>query len=299
VRGFDLPNGARSQAAAFGAVMRRGARGTLLATPIFEPLFSRGDLRARIIVRALPWPRTTKDVLPELERLVARGMLDGVTGFTDESSADETRLAIELEHLAFVRDVGDTLRKSCLFDARYVVEPRVRTVVPQQDPLPGLVDLLKAFIDSRKEAAVKRLDADLLKFKASAQKAEAVCVALLMIDRVLAVLREALSDAEAEQALMTCMRAEDRALLPTLPAPPSHDYQRGFTLEQARHLVKRRKLAATPLDVAHSDWLRALDELEAARRTLSDRQLVMRSVRDELTAAVERFDLPRRSRITY
>ena len=96
---------------------------------------------------------------------------------------------------------------------------------------------------------------------------------------------------------MHCMRPEDREVLARLPFKASHDYAAGFTREQARHLVKKRKLAATPPDFARTDWMRALDALENARQTLSARRSVMDLVREELNRAVERFSHePRRSR---
>jgi hypothetical protein len=299
VYAFDFPDGTRSHAPALVRALAAGARTELLAKPEFELQLSASERRCRVIVRAFPWPRVVADVLPALERLLAAGRLDGVLGFTDESSADAVRLAVEVEHVVFLRAVEEKLRNCGLFDAQYRVEPRVRTVGPLAHPVPGLTDLLAAFLESRKEAAVKRLDADVLKFKVAAQRAEAVCVALEMMERVQSVLRDALSDAEAESGLMRCMRLEDRSALERLPFPASHDYAQGFTLEQARHLAKKKRLAATVPEFARTDWARALEDLEAARRTLSDRGLVMRLVREELLAANTRFAAPRRGRMIF
>lgn len=297
--GFDFPDGTRSQTVGFLRSMSHGELTELFTGPVYEPMLGRDGQRSQLVIRAFPWPRTVADVLPALERLLADGLLDGVMGFIDESSADEVRLVVDIEHVAFLSQIEQKLRNCRLFDARYRVEPRVHTTGPGQHPVPGLVDLLRAFIETRKEVAVKRLDADVQKFRVAAQRAEAVCLALEMLERVQSVLRDAFSDAEAEAALMNCMRPEDRAAIGRLPFPASHDYAKGFTLEQARHLAKKKKLAAVAPEFAKTDWMRALDEVETAKRTLSDRELVMRLVRDELRAATERFNEPRRSAPIY
>lgn len=293
---FDMPEGTRTSSFGFHNATYGGGAVKVGALPIYSFEMNASGYGCRIIVDALAWPCTVADLLPELQNLLSRGLLDGVTGYIDESSADRARLVIELEHVAFRVPIEQKLRNSGLFDVEYSVEMRVRSWPGPYD-LPSLSEFLRAFLESRKEAAVKRLDARVLKFVVEAQRMEAVCLALLMIERVQSVLRETLDDSEGEAALMKCMRPEDRALLAALPFRASHDYATGFTQDQARHLVKKRKLAATPSDSARTDWMRALDALENARQTLSARDNVMELVREELKRAVERFGSePRRSK---
>lgn len=296
---FDLPEGTRSAVFGFRNAMFHGHEAKILSRPVVSAEKSANDRRCRLLIESLPWPHTVADFAPELERLMRLGVLDGVTGFVDESSSDATRLAIEIEHVAFLAPIEQKLRNSALFEAHYIVQARVPAWPPsdREYSVPSLTDFIRAFLESRKEAAVKKFDADVLKFVVEAQRMEAVCVALAMITRVQGVLRETLDDAEGEQALMKCMRSEDRSALTQLPFPASHDYATGFTQDQARYLVKKRKLAATPAGAARTDWMRALDALAKAKQTLSDRGSVMDVVHEELNRAVERFgNEPRRSR---
>ncbi|MBL8910562.1 MAG: hypothetical protein JNM17_07640 [Archangium sp.] len=286
VRGFDLPDGTQSnQLAHFNALQVGNSslswhRGTL------EPQMSRTDYKCRIVVSALPWPMTFADVVPALQTLLSDGELEGVTGFTEESSANQVRFTIDIEHIAFLRPLEQELRACGLFDAKYAIAATAST---RRGAPRGLVELIETFIESRKQAARRRLSSDTGTFAVEAHKAEAVFIALQMIDRVQAVLREALSDEEGEEALLNCFRDEDRAVIENLPAPPSHDYATGFSREQARHLVKKRKLRSVPIEAARTDWLRARERTEDSSETRADDDQIFSLVRQEFRRAIERF----------
>lgn len=249
--------------------------------------------RARIVIEQVPWPRSAWALQEELVAL----RIDGVTGVVDQSSAEGVRLMVELEHVAFTAPVLDAINKSRVCECSFRAELLVRG-----SPTPrrlDLVDLLKAFIEHRREVAVKKLDRALAQAKLSAQTAEAVCVALALIEPVQAVMRAADDDAQAIAALTQFMRPELRAALATLPFPASHDYAQGFTEHQAKHLVSVRRLAARRPESAQQDWAALLRQCEVAAGLLNDREAILDIVRQELRAAHTRFDEPRRTRLVY
>ncbi|MBL8910563.1 MAG: hypothetical protein JNM17_07645 [Archangium sp.] len=289
-RGFDPPDGATTSW--MTPLLYRSLEHVWVCAKI-EPQLNRTDQRCRVVVSALPWPRTFADVVASLSNLFAEGALEGATDIIDESSADRVRFSIEIEHIAFLRRIEQDLRRCGLFDARYAVEARA-ICADGEVRARSLTDIISAFIESRISAARERLDLDGWKLSVDMQNAEAVFVALQMIDRVQDVLRASLSDSEGEEALMNCMRAQDREVLERLPAPASHRYATGFTREQARYLARKRKLAAVPVDTARSDWLRALARMEDAKRVSVDDNQLFQIVRQEFRGAIERFANERR-----
>lgn len=289
LEGPDFPEG--------GVLVRTGA----------QPLWAQGEgwlvrraraqaeadtqARARVVIDQVPWPLSARKLQEELEAL----RIDGVTNVVDHSSAEGVRLVVELEHVAFTGPVLDAINKSrvceCSFRAEFLVRgsPTPRRL--------DLVDLLKAFIEHRREVAVKKLDRALAQAKLRAQTAEAVCVALALIEPVQAVMRAADDDPQAIAALTQFMRPEHRAALATLPFPASHDYAQGFTGHQAKHLVSLRRLAARRPDSARQDWAELLSQCDVAAALLNDRQAILDVVRQELRAALSRFGEPRRTRL--
>jgi DNA gyrase subunit A len=252
--------------------------------------------RCRIVVRHFPWPLRPSDVRDRILEDQAAGRLEGLQRVSDDSSADEARLSLELEHVAFVAPARKYLESSKLCELSVPVELTVRgNVAPALRC--DLEDLLRVFIEHRKELAVKKLDLAVARARARAQQAEAVCLAVELLEPVLEVMRRADDDAQAIEALTTFLRPEQREALARLPFPASHDYARGFTREQARYLVGVRRLGARTRESAYREWARLLGESAEAQRSLSSRQDILEVVRGELEAALVRFDEPRRSRL--
>ena len=250
----------------------------------------------RVVISGLPWPLTGNDIRAAILELQHEGALDGMKGVHDHSSASGGLVVIEFDHLAYGMLGLEAIRRSRLHQLSWKAEfqfdrpPRRR---------PDIVDLLSAFVEHRKEVAVKRLDTAVARARVRAQGAEAVCLALALLEPVLAVMRAAVEDEEAISGLMNFMRPEHRAALATLPFPPSHDYAKGFTQEQARHLLTVRKLPTRQPEFAQRDWVALRSEVEAATARLNDRDAMLDLVREELRAAVARFNEPRRTALSH
>lgn len=291
VLGVDLATGSSSEPSP--DLWVRG-HATLTASATTELEVDAPRRSSRLVVRQFPWPLRAAKVMARLLQHLAAGQLDGVTSVADHSSADEQRVVLELEHLAFAAQVRTALSASRVcalrFDAGLVVpdleQTRRRTT---------LVDLVCSFVEHRKELAVKKFDETIAAARRKAQNAEAVCVALLMVDHVMNVMRTGDDDEQAAVALTQCFRSEHQALLTQLPFAPSHPYEKGFTLEQGRHLLTVRKLASRNREAARDDWARLLAEVETSRQALSSRSNVLAVVKAELEATMARFDQPRRS----
>jgi DNA gyrase/topoisomerase IV subunit A len=251
--------------------------------------------RVRVVLSALPWPMTGKELKAAVLELEAEGALQGVRSVEDQSSATGQRVEIELDHLAYAWLATEAIYKSRIHELSWRGELRVRS--GQYARRVGLADLMSAFIEHRKEVAVKRLDKAVAQARIRAQGAEAVWLALSLLEPVLAVMREALDDAEAVKGLMNFMRPEYRSAVEMLPFRPSHGYDLGFTEQQAKHLLTVRKLPSRQRETALRDWVAVQAEVDAARARLSDRQAVLQLVREELQEAIARYDGPRRTRI--
>ncbi len=291
IDGVDLPTGVASESC---RELWRDGFGVLTCTSVVELEVDEPSRRARLIVRRFPWPLRASQVAARVLQYRAAGQFDGVISVRDQPTADEERVVLELEHLAFAQDVKAALLRSKVGSMRF----DVGLVVPdpaQTRRRTTFVDLLESFVEHRKERMVKTLDERVAAAVKQAQNAEAVCVALLMVEHVMKVMRVADDDQAAALALTQCFLPEHHALLERLRFQPSHGYERGFTHDQATHLLTVTKLASRTLDAAQAEWERRLSDVDASRKALSARANVLELVKEELQATMQRFDQPRRS----
>lgn len=242
-----------------------------------------------LVIVEFPWPLRAVDVLRDLAELRAAGFLDGVTSVEDRSSLTEQRVVLMLEHVAFAEPVFEALVASKLTERRFSVKLEVGGQLTQ------LWKLLRASLEERERRVAAELRGLGAQARVAAQRAEAVVVALQLLEAVEQVLRDALDDAEAIAGLQRFMRPELRRALKELPREPSHDYRQGFTEAQARHLVGLRKLGRRRLDAALSDWARALEAIDAADARAKDGFVIRDQVLAELRDAEARFTMPRRT----
>jgi DNA gyrase subunit A len=288
--GPDFPDGGVLFHSGIGTLWRSG-HGKLVARAKLGLELDESSRRARIVIGQFPWPLNAAAVHQALRELHAEGLLSGVTAIHDHSSATSGKVVVELEHLAFSGQVINAIRESAICQLTWNAEFRVESGVLD------LADMLKAFIEHRREIAVQKLVRAVAQARVRAQNAEAIAVALGLLDPVLAVTRAADEDEQAVSGLMNFMRPEYREALTALPFPASHDYTKGFTEAQARHLVATRKLAARRPESVRQEWAGLLAAVEDANALLSDRQAILGVVRQELTDALARFDEPRRTEV--
>ncbi|MFO0595905.1 MAG: hypothetical protein U0228_11385 [Myxococcaceae bacterium] len=238
--------------------------------------------RARLVA-ALPWPLSFEVVKERLGPLLGQGWLEGATGLVDLSSADASRVGIELEHAIFAEQVRIGLEALQVFS----VEIPVSLAVATPEGLMSIFNCVWAFLLRRFELAAQRENEKALGAIRRAANEEAVRVAVAMLDHVLEVIRSADDDAAAVEALQHCFGERERAVVTTLEFPPSHAYANGFTREQAQHLVKQRKLKVRTVEVARSDWASALAEAQSALATERDNGALWEIVLAELRALRE------------
>lgn len=289
----DFPDGGVILHAGIQLLWHRGEE--VLETQAKLHLERGQDEAVRIVISELPWPMTGKALTASVLGLQQEGAIEGVRAVNDHSSANGGLVVIELEHLAYAWLALGAIRKSRIHQLTWRGDFHV-SGSPNARRL-DLADLLSAFVEHRKEVAVKRLDKAVARARERAQGAEAVVLALGWLEPVLAVMRAAVEDDEAVQGLMSFMRPEYLPALEALPFAPSHDYAKGFTEQQAKHLLTVRRLPSRQPDSAMRDWVALRSEVEVALGRLSDRQAILDVVREELRGAIERFDEPRRTRV--
>ncbi len=232
--------------------------------------------KARLIVNELPYQVNKARLVEQIASLVQNKRLEGISDLRDESDRDGIRMMIELKRDAIPEVVLNNLYKLTQLQTTFGII--LLGVLNNQPKVFNFHELLRHFIDHRKEVVVRRTQFDLAKAKERAHILEGLVIALDHLDAVIELIRAA-------------------------PDPPtaSTELQTQFNLSkaQAQAILDMRLQRLTGLERSkivdeHRDILETIAELEAI---LGSEPLVLDIIVEELEAIKERFGDARRTEI--
>ncbi len=250
---------------------------TMQARAVPEPL-PRG--REAIIVTELPYQVSKAALLEQIAGMVNDGKLEGISDLRDESDRNGMRIVIELKRDAVADVVLNNLYKythmRTNFNANLLALVKVRgSLVPR---LCNMKDLLRLFLDHRREVITRRTQYLLKQAEARLHIVEGLIRALDVIDEIIALIRGSANRTEARERLMG-------------------DFE--FSQAQADAILDMRLSQLTRL--SYDDLVAEKEKLEAAiaeyRKILSSEDEKSKVIKRELRKLVRDFGDDRRTRI--
>ncbi len=163
-----------------------------------EDLPGRRDRQA-IIVTELPYQVNKAQLIEEIAALVRDKRIEGISDIRDESDRDGIRMVLELKKDETPGVVLNQLFKYTKLQSTFgVISLAIVRGRPQVLPLK---DLLRHFVEFRREVVVRRTAFDLRKAEERAHILEGLKLALDHLDEVIELIRRARTPAEAKEAL--------------------------------------------------------------------------------------------------
>ncbi|HKF43044.1 MAG TPA: DNA gyrase subunit A [Thermoanaerobaculia bacterium] len=160
---------------------------------------ARGD-KESIIVTEIPYQVNKAKLIERIAELVNDKKIDGVADLRDESSREGMRIVVELKR-------GENAQ--VILNQLYALTPMQSSfgiiflaIVENQPRVLPLIDLLRHFIDHRKEVVVRRTRFDLKKAEERAHLLRGLALALANIDLVIKIIRAAKDPKEAKEKLI-------------------------------------------------------------------------------------------------
>ncbi len=190
---------------------------TMQARATIEPI--EGG-RSAIIVTELPYQVNKAQLVEQIAELVTTKKMQGVSGLRDESDRKGMRVVVELKRDANPHVILNQLYKNTRMRTSFAVN--AVGLIPEYgawkpgEPMPlvprtlGLVDLIKHFLDHRREVVVFRCQHDLDRAQQRAHILEGYRVALKNLDEVIRIIRQSESPAAARDALMKRFKLSER-----------------------------------------------------------------------------------------
>ncbi len=264
-----------------------------------------------IIVSEIPYQVNKARLIEKIAELVKEKKVEGISALRDESDKDGMRIVIECKRDA----VGEVVLNNLYANTQLQTTFGINMVALDngQPKLFNLKEMLKCFVDHRREVVTRRTIFELRKARERAHILEGLALALANIDEIIELIRRAATPAEAKEGLIArgwdlgnvaamLERAGTDAARPEWLEPQYgiRDGKYFLTEQQAQAILDLRLHKLTGLE--HEKILDAskqlLEEIAALMHILASTERLMEVIREELEAIRAGFSDARRTEIT-
>jgi len=267
--------------------------------------------RASLIVTELPYQVNKARLLEKIAELVKGKRLDGITGLRDESDKSGMRMVIQLRRGENPDIVLNNLFKHTQLQT--VFGMNLVALSENQPKVFNLRDLLLEFLRHRREVITRRTIYELKKARGRAHVLEGLAVALVNIDPIIELIKQAENPASAKTALQSKNWEAGlvRAMLDRSGAessrPDDAESETGLIGEeyvlsglQAQAILDLRlnRLTGLEQDKIRNEFEEILDRVKDLIEILESRDRLMSIVQQELIDIRDRYGDQRRTEIS-
>ena len=232
----------------------------------------------KIIVSEIPYLVNKAELIKNIADLVEDKKIEGIANINDESDRSGMRIVIDIKRDANAGVVLNKLYKQTALQSSFSVN-NIALVNGRPQTL-NLKQLIAAFVDHRHEVVIRRTRFELAEAEKRAHILEGLIIASDNIDEVVKIIRASKNPDEARDRLM----------------------ERGsLSVAQARAIANMRLIQLTGLeqDKLHAEYNEITERIKYFNNILSDEQLCLQVVKDELTEIKEKYGDERKTEVIY
>ncbi len=232
--------------------------------------------RKRLIITEIPYMVNKAEMITQIADLVTDKKINGIADIRDESDRHGIRIVIELKKDANIDVILNQLYMHSRLQVTFgIIMVALVNNVPK---ILNLSQLIKYYIEHRKEIVTRRTTFDLHKAQKRAHILEGLIIALNNLDKTIKLVKESKSIEEAKNSLISNFNlSQDQSI-----AILEMRLQRLTSLEQEK--VKKE----------HEDLLKLIAELKSI---LSSQQKILDIIKKELLEIKEIYQDKRRTEI--
>ncbi|CAG20838.1 DNA topoisomerase (ATP-hydrolyzing) subunit A [Photobacterium profundum] len=267
--------------------------------------------RETIIVTEIPYQVNKARLIEKIAELVKDKKVEGISALRDESDKDGMRIVVECKRDA----VGEVILNNLYSQTQLQTTFGINMVALDhgQPKLFGLKEMLKCFVNHRREVVTRRTIFELRKARERAHLLEGLAIALVNIDAIIELIKSAPTPQVAREGLLASPwqlgdvaamleRGGVDAARPEWLEPQYgiHGGQYFLTEPQAQAILELRLHRLTGLEHEKilEEYKGLLDVIEELLLILGSPERLMEVIRDELHAVKEQFNDERRTEIT-
>src|SRR5699024_9690798 len=234
--------------------------------------------KTQIIVTELPYLVNKARLIEKIAELVRDKKVEGITAINDHSNREGMRICIELKRDAKANVILNQLYKHTQLQDTFGVI--MLALVGNTPKVMRLLEMLNYYLEHQEDVVTRRTQYDLNKAEARAHIVSGLLKALDVIDQVIQIIRNSKTRQEAKDTLMETF---------------------DFTDVQAQEIVNMRLYQLTGME--RERLQNEFNDLEVKIRELkailSDRNLLLRVIREEILAIADKYGDDRRTSIGY
>ena len=234
--------------------------------------------RDRIIVTEIPYQINKAEMIKRTADMVNEKKIEGITDIRDESDREGVRIVYELRRDAISNVVLNNLFKFTSLQSSFSVN-NIALVHGRPMTL-NLRDLIVHFVNHRHEVVVRRTQYELSEAEKRAHILEGLLIALDHLDEVIALIRSSLTPDVAKTGLM-------------------EKFQLSEIQSKAILEMRLQRLTGLERDKIKAEYKELMDVIEYYRDVLSNEDLRMDIIKDELNEMKDKYGDGRRTEIVY
>ncbi|HQP91980.1 MAG TPA: DNA gyrase subunit A, partial [Candidatus Omnitrophota bacterium] len=229
-----------------------------------------------ILVTEIPYQVNKAALIETIAGLVQDKKIEGISDIRDESDKDGMRVVIELKRDAEPQIILNQLYKHTQLETTFgiimlaLVEGRPRVL--------NLKQIMRCYIDHRKEIIRRRTQFDLDRALKRAHILEGLKIALKHIEKIIKTIRESKNTPEAKKAL--CKNFE------------LSEIQAQAILE-----MQLQRLTALERDKIEAEYLELLKQIEHLKAILASEKMIESIIKEELAALKKKYGDERRTEL--
>ena len=234
--------------------------------------------KQQIVVTEIPYQVNKARLVERIAELVKEKKLEGISDLRDESNRNGMRIVIELKRDANANIVLNNLYKhSQMEDTFSIIMLALVNGVPK---VLNLKEMLFYYVEHQKDVVTRRTKFELNKAEARAHILEGLRIALDNIDAVISLIRSSKTTSEAKEGLVSKF---------------------GLSDIQAQAILDMRLQRLTGLErqKIEDEYSELMKKIEYLRAILTDEQLLLGVIKDEMVAIKEKYADERRTEIRH
>ena len=234
--------------------------------------------RECIIVTEIPYQVNKADMIKKTADLVNDKKIEGISDIRDESDRNGMRIVYVLKRDAVPNVVLNKLFKYTQLQSSFSVNNIA--LVNGRPELLNLKDMIKHFVAHRHDVVVRRTEYELRQAEKRAHVLEGLLIAIDNLDAVIKLIRASATPDEARTGLISEFKLSEI---------------------QAKAILEMRlqKLTGLERDKIKSEYEELMKTIDYLKSILSDKDLRMQIIKDELLEIKEKYGDERRTDIEY
>lgn len=235
-----------------------------------------GRTNKQIVITEIPYEVIKSDLVRQMDEIRIDKEIDGILAVRDESGREGLRIVVDVRSDADAGMILNYFYKNT--DLQIYYSYNNVCIIDRQPVEVGLLGLLDAFIDFRKEVVTRRARYELNRMDARCHVIEGLMKAVSILDQVIAVIRASKDKADAKNNLMQ---------------------EFGFDEPQAEAIVTLRlyRLSNTDITQLRNEFAELVNKMEETRSILENPKVLRYTITQELRQVRKDYADPRRTTI--